>query len=113
MPERAAGEPAIGVMTCKHSVDFVDLDADAGVAAGRADANVAIFAGIEILRVRIEIADHAAYRAFQQRRIVDRFYIILLDALQHLGKQPRLLPGQLVRSGHWLAYPPGRRRRTG
>ena len=82
MPECAAGES--------------DLNADARVAAGGADANVAVLPGIEILGVRIEVTDHAADGAFQKLSVVDGFNVVALDPLEHLGKQARLLPVQLV-----------------
>ncbi len=74
---------------------FRNLHADAGVAAGRADAYVAILVGIEILGVGIQVVDHAANSALEQLAVVKRLDIIPLDALHHFGEQPRVLPVQL------------------
>ena len=74
---------------------MIDLDADARVATGRADADVPIFVGVEVLRMRVEIADHAADRAFEKFGVVERLDVIALDAFEHFGEQPGLLPGQL------------------
>ncbi len=43
----------------------------------------------------VQIADHASYCTLQQRRIVDLFDVVAFYALENLGKQLRLLPGQL------------------
>ena len=45
--------------------------------------------------MRVEITDHAANGALKKLGIIDRFDVVALDALKHLGKQACLLPGQL------------------
>ena len=74
-----------------------DLKTHPRVTAGCANTNVLILSGIEILRVRIKVGNHAANCTFEKRFIVDGFNIILFYALHHFGKQPRLLPAQLRR----------------
>ncbi len=79
----------------------VDLEADTGVIAGRADANLLVLFGIEELRVWIEIGHHATHGALDQGPVLHGLDVLLLDPLQHLGQQARLLPRQ--RLSHPLA----------
>ena len=48
-----------------------DLKTDPGLTAGSANTNVLILRSVKILRVRIEVGNHASYRAFKKRLIVD------------------------------------------
>ena len=47
----------------------------------------------------VQITDHAADGAFEQLRIIQRFDIVALHAIKHLGEQARLFPCQLFRRG--------------
>ena len=86
------------------TIDLVDLDADARVGAGCACPDIAILASVQELRVWVEVADHAADRAFQQLGIIDRFNIILFDEFEHLRQQAGLLVRHCVPVWRVAAY---------
>src|SRR5690606_10690158 len=82
-----------------------DLDADARVPAGGADADLAVLVFVQELGVRVQPRDHAADRAFEELGVVDRLDVVGLDPLHDLGEQPRLLPGQGLLRGLGRAEP--------
>ena len=69
-----------------------DFDADAGILAGGADADLVELLGIEERRVRIEVGDHAADRRFDQLLVGDVLDVVLAHVLEHFGEQARILP---------------------
>ena len=71
-----------------------DLDADAGISAGGADAQVGVFLGVEIGRVRVEAADHAAQRIVDEPRTVHLVDVFALHAVEDLGNLRRIGGGK-------------------
>ena len=49
--------------------------------------------------MRIEVGHHAPHRALHEAMIVHRLDVVLLDALEDLGEQPHVFPGQVVAAG--------------
>ena len=74
----------------------VHLEADAGVVAGGADADLLVLLGIEELGMGIQVGHHAPHRVLDQAMIVHGLDVFLLDALEHLGEQAHVVPGQAV-----------------
>ena len=79
-----------------------DLDAYARILTGTRDLDViVIFAGKEG-RVRIQRRHHAADCRLQQLVVIDRIHVVVFDALQHFGKQLRIVPGEPLPEGRRL-----------
>ena len=81
------------------AVNLTNFNTDTRVTARRADADIAIFFSIEILGVRVEIADHAANGAFEKPVIIDGLDVVPLYARHDLSEQARLLPGHFIGIG--------------
>ena len=71
-----------------------DLDPDARIRAHRAQANFLELVVVQECRMRIETGDHAAHRILEQLVIIDVIDVVALHALEYLGEQVRLFPGQ-------------------
>src|SRR5690606_15545528 len=70
------------------------LDADAGIAPGRAAAGLAVLRLAQDLGVGIEPRAHAADGTLEELGIVHRADVVLLAARHDLRKPPGLLPRQ-------------------
>jgi hypothetical protein len=68
-----------------------DLDAEPVELATRVDLHLAIGLGVEERRVRIELGEHAAHRALDQRALVHLFDVVLLHEAQHAGEQAEVV----------------------
>ena len=73
------------------------FDADAGIGAHGAEADLFELVAVEEGGVRIERGHHAADRFLHQLAVVDVIDVLALDALVDLGEQPGLFPGQVLR----------------
>ena len=92
---------------CRSAVDWCndrylavgrgDLETHTRVATARADANILVLIGVKVLGMRIEVGNHAPHCAFHQPSIIDRLDVVGLYSLHDLGKEARLLPGQIIR----------------
>ena len=80
---------AIGRSTLMPSCSARDLDTDAGIAAGGADANLVVLLAIEVGGIGIETADHAAHGVLDQLAVVHLVDVLALDALEDLGELAR------------------------
>ena len=74
----------------------MNFQTNARVIAGGADTNFFVLIYAQKLGMWVEIGHHAAHRAFDQHAVVHGLDILLLYALQHLGQQPRFVPGKSI-----------------
>jgi hypothetical protein len=83
-----------------EAVLHADLDAEPAELAGGADAQVAVGVRVEVRRVRVEPAEHAADGAGEQLAVVDVLDVVALDAAEDLGEGAQVVERQaLVASG--------------
>ena len=80
------GRIAEGPHHAQRAVRGRHFDADAGVGAGRAHAQVGVFLGVEIGGVRIEAVHQAAQRVVDERGVLDVVDVFALDALHDFGE---------------------------
>ena len=79
-----------------RTVFLADLDTNTGVTTGSTNENIPVFVRVQILRMRVQVANHASNRAFQQHIVVDRLNEILFDALHDLDQQAGLVGDRVI-----------------
>ena len=77
-----------------EAVLHADLDAQAAEFAAGAFLQLSECLGLEVGRVRVEVAEHALDGVLQQRLVADRLDVGGLDAVHHLGEGAQLIQGQ-------------------
>jgi len=104
-----AGTKGRGILDRRDDLDetvfHADLDAQAAEFSLGADLQLLIFFGVEIGRMRIEAAHHAANGFGDELLILHRLDVALLDCVVDLGERPQILERQ---GGRGVALGPGR-----